>query len=42
MYGQARIRHGQLVEFLWILSEQRSLEIQKTLATLAQTAGFDS
>ena len=27
---------------LWILSEQRRLEVQKTLDTLTQTSDFDS
>ncbi len=27
---------------LWILSEHRHLEVQKTLDTLTQTSGFDS
>jgi len=29
-------------EILWILSEQRRLEVQKTLDTLTQTSGFAS
>jgi len=29
------------VKSLWILSEERSLELQKTLDTLTQTSDFD-
>ena len=31
---------AQLVKSLWILSEQRRLEVQKTLDTLTQTSGY--